>query len=167
MRKVLDLELYIGSKEEVVDAMRRGFSIVSAMNRAGNYHSHQKMIGWTGRGCDQSHPEYLYGIRGNWLALNMIDCDNPDYYHNDMIDAALDFIDSELSSGKKVLVHCSLGESRAPSIAFLYLLHKGLIANTDFRSSLDEFLRVYEKYQPKLGLIGYIQRRFFKGTDHV
>ena len=53
--------------------------------------------------------------------LNMVDTENPMFFHKEMIDQALNFIDEMRTSNQNVLVHCNQGESRGPSIALLYM----------------------------------------------
>ena len=69
-----------------------------------------------------SKEEYQYAIY-----LNMIDGDDPKYVNDDMINPALDFIHQHLRNDHEVFIYCSLGESRSPSIALMYLLEHGLI----------------------------------------
>jgi protein-tyrosine phosphatase len=57
----------------------------------------------------------------------MIDGDDPKYVNDEMINPALDFIHKHLQSGNEVFIYCSLGESRSPSIALMYMLEHGLI----------------------------------------
>lgn len=158
MKKIGDLEIYVGTKEEYQDAINSGMKIVCALNRASGFVTHQSVVGWSGRGCNKEHPDYLYRLESDAIYLNMIDGDDPKYISDDMIDAALDFIHWRLEVGEKVFVYCSLGESRSLSIALMYMLEHGLIEPYD---SIEIFRKkYYEKYSPKKGNSEYIEDRW-------
>jgi hypothetical protein len=159
MVKIGELELYVGTKEEYRRAKNDGMKIVCALNRANGFVTHQSVVGWQGRGCDKRSPYYLFKETSDAIYLNMIDGDDPKYVNNDMINPALDFIHKNLEAGDKVFVYCSLGESRSPSIALMYMLQYGLIDKDP--DVLMEFRRkYYPKYQPKNGNAFYIKRRW-------
>jgi protein-tyrosine phosphatase len=90
-----------------------------------------------------------------------VDANDPSFFAKEMIDKALDFIDENLSNGKKVLIHCNQGESRSPSIALVYLASR-----TDVlpRDSLEEaeikFRSFYPLYDPKPGLREHIRQNW-------
>ena len=159
MVKIGEIELYVGTKEEYHKAKNDGMKIVCALNRAKGFVTHQSVVGWQGRGCDKSSPYYLFKETQDAIYLNMIDGDDPKYVNNGMINPALDFIHRNLDTGKKVFVYCSLGESRSPSIALMYMLEYGLIEKgpdvfLEFRSNY------YPKFQPKNGNALYIKSRW-------
>jgi len=159
MIKIKDIELYVGTKEEYRKAKNQGMKIVCAMNRANGYISHQSVVGWKGRGCDKKSPYYLYKKTPDAIYLNMVDAEDPKYVNDGMIDPALNFIHNNLSKGEKVFIYCSLGESRSPSIALMYLLENGLMEKSS--DVLMKFkMDYYPKYQPKKGNARYIQRRW-------
>jgi protein-tyrosine phosphatase len=88
----------------------------------------------------------------------MIDGDNPEYVNDLMINTALEFIKNSLIKGSTVFIYCSLGESRSPSVALMYLLENQLI---DKENAVELFKdNFYPKYIPKLGNLGYIQKRW-------
>ena len=104
----------------------------------------------------KNHPEYLIARRGNRLILNLVDAPNPAYIPKEIIDAALEFIHKGLSEGKKVLVHCNLGESRSPSIGLLYLaIHTDKLSK-DFATAEQEYRKIYPSYNPGLGMRGFL-----------
>jgi hypothetical protein len=159
MIKIGDLELYVGTKEEYFDAIQQGMKIVCALNRAKGYVTHQSIVGWQGRGCNPDNPFYLYKKDADAIYLNMIDGDNPMYVNDEMIDAALDFIDEQLSNGSKVFIYCSHGESRSPSIALMYLLQHKIIPNNN--DAIHYFKnKYYPGYFPKSGNLLYIKKRW-------
>jgi protein-tyrosine phosphatase len=88
----------------------------------------------------------------------MIDGDNPEYIHDSMIDAALSFMKEKLDMDEEVFIYCSLGESRSPSIALMYLLENELI-NRDVESCR-KFQKEYPKYKPNTGVFLYLKNRY-------
>lgn len=160
MEKIGDLELFVGTKAEFDVACNQGMKIVCALNRANGFVTHQSAVGWSGRGCDKNNPYYLFKETENIIYLNMIDGDDPAYVSDEMIDPALNFIKRSLAEGFKVFMYCSLGESRSPSIALMYMLENELI---DKDGAVETFrTKYYRNYFPKLGNLGYIQNRWLK-----
>lgn len=159
MEQIKNLKLFVGRKEEYQSAVQRGMSIVCALNRADGFQTHQSVVGWKGRGCDPSSPYYLFIRYQDEIYLNMIDAEDPKYISDIMINAALDFIHKHLSNDKEVFIYCSLGESRSPSLALIYLLEYGLIERSQdtFNIFKNEY---YPFYNPKMGNLLYIRRRF-------
>ena len=142
--------LYIGDQSDYEYNVRgkEGWFVVHACKDP----YHREALGYTGRGAPKGHPEYLIARRGNRLILNLIDSDDPQYIPKEIIDAALEFIEKGLKSGKKVLVHCNLGESRSPSIGLLYMAIKGFISNQTFEDAEKEFRSIYPNYFPNRGM---------------
>ena len=159
MKKIKDLGLFVGTKEEHQLAVQKGMKIVCALNRVNGYVTHQSVVGWQGRGCDPSSPYYLFKREPDAIYLNMIDGDNPKYVNDEMINPALNFISEHLESGNEVFVYCSLGESRSPSIALMYLLENNLIEKNG--NTFDLFKQqYYPNYSPKQGNLLYIKNRW-------
>ncbi|MBN2435097.1 MAG: dual specificity protein phosphatase family protein [Spirochaetes bacterium] len=157
MTQIDNLNLFIGVKEEYALAESRKMKIVCALNRSSGFITHQSVVGWCGRGCNKDNPYYLYKETENAIFLNMIDGDNPDYVNDEMINASLNFINRHIESSS-IFIYCSLGESRSPSIALMYMLEYGLISKENaiknFRSNF------YSQYAPKRGNLEYIKRRW-------
>jgi len=99
--------------------------------------------------------------RKNILFLNLIDTDSPAYISKDIIDEALKFVDDALLRNRKCLVHCNLGESRAPSIGFLYLAKNNLLSK-DYYIAENEFRNLYPYYNPKNGIRLFIKSNWNK-----
>lgn len=158
MQQIGNWNIYVGTKEEYQHAVSKSMKIVCALNRVAGFVTHQSVVNWSGKGCNKDNPYYLFKRTDDAIYLNMIDGDNPEYISDDMINAALDFIKKALDKSDNVFIYCSLGESRSPSIALMYLLENGLIepknAITDFKS------RYYNNYSPKRGNLEYIQNRW-------
>lgn len=118
---------------------------------------HRQVLGYTGRGAPKGHPEYLVARRGRRLMLNIVDADNPAFFDKGMIDQSLDFISEHLNQGLKVLVHCNLGESRAPSIALLYMSARlDVLSKVSLEAAEEQFRTRYPYYNPKSGIRGFL-----------
>lgn len=162
MQKIGNWNIYVGTKDEHKIATSEGMKIVCALNRAKGYVTHQSVVGWSGRGCNKDSPDYLFKQTDDAIYLNMIDGDNPEYIHDNMINSALNFIKIALNNNDKVFIYCSLGESRSPSIALMYLLENGLIEK---ENAIAKFQAdYYNKYSPKSGNLEYIQNRWLKNA---
>jgi hypothetical protein len=118
---------------------------------------HRRELGYTGRGAPKNHPEYLIARRGDRLILNLVDAPDPAYIPKEIIDAALDFTHKGLQEGKRVLVHCNLGESRSPGIGLLYLAaHTDQFSGKDFAEAESTFRSIYPMYNPGHGMRGFM-----------
>lgn len=160
MVKVHDsLELYVGTKGEYAQADSADMSIVCAMNNGGNT-SYQSVFGKTKPG----DPNYLYGFaEDNKLFLNLVDAKDPKYIPKTLIRAALDFIDHELEKGRGVFIYCSMGESRSPSIALMYLMESDLISKD--KSGIEDFYERYPRFNPGEGMKRFIYDNYiYKDT---
>ena len=159
MEKIKGLPIFVGTKEEYDDARQKGMKIVCALNRSKGFVSHKSVVGWTGMGCSPVHPDYYFKRDSDAIYLNMIDGDDPRYLSDLMINAALRFIHDSISDGHEVFIYCSLGESRSPSIALMYMLQTGII-----KPSYDVLMRFkseyYSNYNPKRGNAVYIINRW-------
>lgn len=154
MIKVHDsLELYVGIKEEYAQADAADMSVVCAMN-AGDGVSYRSVFGQT----EPGDPNYLYGIIDDKIFLNLVDARDPKYIPKRLIRAALNFIDHELEKGNPVFVYCSLGESRSPSIALMYLMESGLLPKNE--NALRIFYESYPKFNPGEGMKKYIDENY-------
>jgi protein-tyrosine phosphatase len=72
---------------------------------------------------------------------------------------AIRFIDNRIKQNK-ILIHCNLGQSRAPSIALIYLANKRVIKNGTFNEAFHDFIELYKDYQPGKGIGLYINRNW-------
>lgn len=120
---------------------------------------HRQMVGYKAVALPKDHEHYLWIIKGNEMALNIIDADKPEYFADSMIDTALEFIDHHRFMNEKVLVHCNQGQSRSPSIAMLYMRKQ---LPDDFEQAEEQFREIYPAYSPKNGIREYIKGRWNK-----
>lgn len=122
---------------------------------------HRQAVGYNGRGAPRDHPEFLYAERGDRLALNLVDVDDPAYIQPAIVEKALDFIDVHRAKGNNVLCHCNQGGSRGPSIALLYL-GRWLPEYQDMAPeiAMTQFREVYPQFDPAEGMRGYLELHY-------
>jgi hypothetical protein len=116
---------------------------------------HRQFVGYTTRGCPRDDPEYYYAMRDNAIALNMVDVDSPEFFDKSMMQMGIAFAIEH--SYKKLLFSCNKGESRAPSMAMLYLAIIGRIPQSSFLEAEDAFKKLYPAYNPKNGIRTYLK----------
>lgn len=94
----------------------------------------------------------LFPAEFNYCSLAMPDSGKVSIIH--YLSSALEFIENAINSGGKVLVHCAMGKSRAPTIACGYLMWK-------LRLSAEEALQwVMGKHHatdPNLGFLAQLR----------
>jgi hypothetical protein len=152
--------LYVGSQNDY-DAAKANtkMKVISAAKEPW----HRQALGYTGRGAPKEDPEYLVAYRPRHVILNLVDPNDAKWIPREVIDAAIDEIGGGLDDGLDVLVHCNQGESRAPSIALLYLLTDSL-TNGPFLDceNGDEVIDVfrtdyYPDYNPSEGFTQFVR----------
>jgi hypothetical protein len=115
---------------------------------------------------DSSSSNYLAYREGNDLFLNMIDPSTP-LFQREMFDSFIEFMRHAWEEGRKILIHCNQGESRAPTLAILFLakvLYR--ITAASFDEAADEFeLLTNCQYRPGKGLDEWMRKNWheFKG----
>lgn len=152
--KMIEIQpnLFVGNDSDCI-GLDKGWAIVHCAKEKW----HRQFVGYRHRALSKDHKEYLYAIRDNEIALNMVDADKPEFFTEDMINSALTFINFYLGFGKKVLVHCNQGGSRSPSIAMLYIKDK---LPQDFEEAEEEFKLLYPLYNPKNGIREYVRNHW-------
>lgn len=159
MVKIGNIKIFVGTKEEYRLAIQKGMKIVCALNRASGFVTHQSVVGWQGKGCNPDSPYYLFKLEPDAIYLNMIDGNDPKYVNDEMINPALDFIHTHLQNDNEVFIYCSLGESRSPSLALMYMLEYGMIEKSE--NTLAHFrTNCYPNFAPKNGNLLYIKQRW-------
>lgn len=158
MQKIAD-NLYVGNQQDYENTFfDDSFSFLLAAKEPW----HREMIGYKGRACDKSHPEYLWGYRdrGSKLILNMVDANSSLFFDKNMINEALDFIEEELFKGKNVLICCNKGESRSASLGLLFLIKQGHIKGETLTDCEAEYLKIYPQYNPGNGIREFVKMNF-------
>lgn len=151
--------LFVGSEE---DEQRARASQAWFVIHACKEPYHRRALGYTGRAAPKSHPEYLIAARPGRLILNLIDADDVAYIPTVIVDMAIAAIHDNIRS-LRVLVHCNLGLSRSPTIAFLYLAkHTDRYRGLDYAAALALFRKSYPLYAPAPGVAEYARMNWEK-----
>ena len=125
---------------------------------------HQQSVGYRGN-LPSSHPNYLVLEHEFDLFLNMIDPPQP-FFMPPLFTSFLSFAQTHSSAGANLLVHCNQGQSRAPSLAMLFLAKvAGAISDESYQSARSEFEDLYAHYYPGLGIQIYLDRHWRELDD--
>jgi predicted protein tyrosine phosphatase len=112
---------------------------------------HQQAVGYRGS-LPNSHPNYLVLQRDDDLYLNIIDPPVP-LFKAETFERFLAFARTKYNSGASLLIHCNQGESRAPSLALLFLAkHIGALPDSSYEDAKQVFERLFPAYQPGIGI---------------
>lgn len=138
--------LYIGDGT----ACRPGLATLSVVH-ACKTPCHQRAVGYTGS-LSPAHPNYLVLRTPCDLFLNIIDPPVPLFKIETFIHFLL-FAREHHDGGASVLIHCNQGESRAPTLALLFLAkHLRVIPNGSFLEAREAFSSLYAGYRPGAGI---------------
>ncbi|XOZ34108.1 hypothetical protein ACMDCT_02405 [Halomonadaceae bacterium KBTZ08] len=122
---------------------------------------HQRAVGYGGS-LPKDHPNYLSLRQGNDLYLNMIDPQAP-LFPDDLFQAFLPFAREVWDSGGTLRIHCNQGESRAPSLAMIFLAkHVGIVSNESAEHARTDFLQLFPRYRPGGGIQKYLSANWSK-----
>jgi len=117
---------------------------------------HQRAVCYRGS-LSQSHPNYLILEKENDLYMNIIDPPRP-LFRPLLFTSFLEFSGRHWNNGKKLLIHCNKGESRAPSLALLFMAkHLHEIDNSSYAEARQEFEQIFHGYQPGFGIQIYFR----------
>lgn len=134
-----------------------GFGVVHACKSP----CHQRAVGYKGS-LARDHPNYLWFRQGLDLYLNMIDPPVP-LFPDELFQVFLPFAREVWDSGDTLLVHCNQGESRAPSLAMIFLAkHVGSLSNDSFNIARTQFAQTFRGYLPGRGLEEYLTNNWEK-----
>jgi len=116
---------------------------------------HQRAVGYQGS-LPSTHANYLVLSSDQNLYLNLIDPPRP-LFMPASFEAFLEFAKREWAAGRKLLIHCNQGESRAPSLALLFLAKRlQVLDNISYHAARLEFEKLYPSYKPGLGIQAYL-----------
>jgi hypothetical protein len=116
---------------------------------------HQREVGYR-NSLPKSHPNYLVLNRAKDLYLNLIDPPIP-LFQPQSFTAFLVFAETQLASGRKLLIHCNQGESRAPSLALLFLAkRRAVLDDGSYSAARAGFEKLYPTYKPGGGIQTYL-----------
>lgn len=117
---------------------------------------HQNAVGYKGS-LLKTHPNYLSLKQGSDLYLNIIDPPVP-LFPNDLFTTFFAFAGPAWNEGRTLLIHCNQGESRAPSLALLFLAKQlKVISNDSYAQARAEFSAMYPRYAPGKGIETYLR----------
>ncbi|MFX0198659.1 MAG: hypothetical protein ACFFCW_21260 [Candidatus Hodarchaeota archaeon] len=142
--------LFIGTENDCFFQQEDCWAVVHACKSP----CHQRALGYKGS-LPNTHPYYLVFEHGNHLFLNMIDPSQP-LFMPPLFVASLNFVEKHISE-RKVLIHCNLGLSRAPSLALLYLAKRAkAVNNENYGSAAQDFTKLFPNYSPSRGIVIYL-----------
>jgi len=120
---------------------------------------HQRAVGYT-RSLDASHPEYLCRLQPGELFLNLIDPPLP-LFKIESFRQFLLFAARHYDAGATLLIHCNQGESRAPSLAMLFLAcYLRVIPQDSFSVAAAAFTLLYPAYRPGQGIRQFLTQNW-------
>ncbi|MBD3343038.1 MAG: hypothetical protein GF353_28330 [Candidatus Lokiarchaeota archaeon] len=153
MIKVND-RLFVGSESDC-----RNGNDEWAVVHACKHPCHQGAVGYRGS-LESTHPNYLVLENADDLFLNMVDPPAP-LFKADSFSSFLEFAGSQWDKGKKILVHCNQGESRAPSLAMMLLAkHVRQISKESYADARNDFLKLYPWYRPGKGIQTFLSQNW-------
>jgi hypothetical protein len=154
MRTKITDKLSYGDGTECNDINDGSIAVVHACKEP----CHRRAVGYTTRSIPSSHPNYLALERGHHLYLNMIDPEQP-LFMMQSFDAFLGFVDREIAH-RPVFIHCNQGESRAPTLALIYMAKRlGLLPNESYIAAALAFQSEYP-YKPGRGIQLWLERNW-------
>jgi hypothetical protein len=116
---------------------------------------HQRAVGYRGK-LSSTHPYYLVFERENDLFLNMIDPPRP-IFMPQTFTSFLEFTSTQWEAGKNILIHCNEGESRAPTLALIFMAkHLKELPDSSYLEAREEFEKLYPAYRPGNGIQIYL-----------
>ena len=148
--------LWLGSDDDVAKAKEKGWARLCACKDG--IDSHRSMLEYEGRSAPDGK-DYYFARRGDVMALNLIDVDDPDMIPDKVIDAGLRFIKEMQDKGRILLVHCNAGMSRSPIITLMYLHAVGEMPQ-GFIGAERQFRHMYHKYDPGVGMRSHARERW-------
>lgn len=125
---------------------------------------HQSAVGYR-KSLPKEHPNYLWLKQGSNLYLNIIDPPIP-LFPDELFATFLSFARETRDSGKALLIHCNQGESRAPTLALVFLAkHLHAISNQSYSAARQDFAQRFPRYLPGRGIQTYMHENWSKMDD--
>jgi len=146
--------LCFGDGSSCRHAEDQGMAIVHACKEP----CHRRAVGYSERSLDRGHPFYLWKEDGPHLYLNIVDPPVA-LFKRESFDAFFRFVDRKIAAAP-VLIHCNQGESRAPSLALLYMAKRlALLPDESYAAAAAAFARRFP-YRPGNGIKGYLTQNW-------
>ncbi len=149
MTQVFD-RLFVGTVRDCM-ASSEEWSIVHACKSP----CHQTAVAYRGS-LRPEHPHYLILEQDGDLFLNLIDPPLP-LFKEESFNTFLRFSHDAWLGGRKVLVHCNQGESRAPTLALLLMAKRlGALPRDTYTAAAAAFRSRYPRYTPGRGITAFM-----------
>lgn len=145
-------QLFYGADAVCTHGLDSSFAVIHACKTC-----HSRRLRYTGS-LPSSHPNYLAWSGDHHLYLNLIDPPKPLFMPGSFVQF-FQFADAEIRD-RPLLIHCNQGESRAPSLALLYMAKRlNLLPDDSYHSAKVEFEKHYS-YHPGLGIQMFLERNW-------
>jgi len=103
---------------------------------------------------------YLAVERDNNLFMNLIDPPVPLFKLESFV-KFLQWSGAHYAAGESMLIHCNQGQSRAPSLALVFLSKKlGVIGNGSYARARADFESLYPTYAPGKGIETFLTQHW-------
>lgn len=153
MRKIHE-RIFVGTDYDCFDS-KKGWVTVHACKSP----CHQRAVGYRGN-LPSTHPNYLVLQKEPNLYLNMIDPLAP-LFMLPLFTEFLNFVQKHWKEGRDILIHCNLGESRAPSLALIFLAKVAkTLPDDSFESARKEYQKIDPFYSPGRGIQVYLKEKW-------
>ncbi len=150
--------LYVGDKEGVPEAEKRGYSILAAC-KDGSSDCHRAVLGYTTLGAPKDKNYYFVRSDAKHMALNLIDVDDPSMIPEEAVDAGLRFMKERYDAGDKIFSHCIAGHTRGPTMMLMFLRAIGEMPERFLRAE-HKFTALYPEYDPGRGMRTHARKRW-------
>lgn len=155
--------IFVGIVDDVKCAKQDGYSVLGCckepLHRKNARIQGAPYDGYVTKAMPSDEPEYLFAEREHALYCNLIDAPKIEYIPDAIINKCMEFIDGELSQGRKVVIICNKAESRSPSIAFMWLIEHGKIVADSYDEAKAIFTYTfYRQYKPGKGFDEYVEK---------
>lgn len=138
--------LFVGSEGDCFRS-RSGWAVVHACKSP----CHQQAVGYRGS-LPSDHPNYLVLEDQQNLFLNIIDPPIPLFKHETFA-SFLTFSEEHWNKGENLLIHCNLGESRAPTLALLFMAKRlNALPASSYPEAKQQFAVIFPSYSPGQGI---------------
>lgn len=117
---------------------------------------HQRAVGYK-KSLSPDHLNYLHLEYPNDLFLNLIDPPLP-LFKLQSFQIFRRFATQHYTNGDTLTIHCNKGESRAPSLAMLFLSKQlQVIGDESYDVAREEFVKLYPGFTPGKGIETYMR----------
>jgi protein-tyrosine phosphatase len=147
-------QLWFGSQEACRYTPLDNFAFVHACKEP----CHRHGAGYKEKSLVTTHPHYLSVEKERHLYLNIIDPPIP-LFKMESFELFFDFMDRTIQK-HSVMIHCNQGESRAPSLALLYMAKRlRLLPDDDYKTARKSFEEKFP-YKPGKGIETFLEQNW-------